>query len=69
MTALLQHDVNLEHFNLADAEALWKIVTELKPSMCSLDPIPTSHFETILYLETSMPQKIAPHSLASYPLI
>ncbi|KAF7645845.1 hypothetical protein LDENG_00197440 [Lucifuga dentata] len=42
-------EVILERFDLADVEMLRKVATELKPSTCSLDPIPTSLFKTIFY--------------------
>lgn len=42
-----QCNVRYECFDLVDADTLSKVVTELKSSMCSLDPIPTSLLKTI----------------------
>ena len=44
-------------------ETLMKIVTELKPSTCSLDPIPTSLFKTIFNSVSEAILAIVNHSL------
>ena len=37
----------LDHFTLVDLEMVSKVVSGLKSSTCSLDPIPTSFFKTV----------------------
>ena len=53
----------MERFDLVDAETLSRIVTELKPSTCSLDPIPTSLFKTIFNSVSEDILAIVNHSL------
>ena len=53
----------MERFDLVDAEKLSRIVTELKPSTCSLDPIPTSLFKTIFNFVSEDILAIVNHSL------
>src|SRR4029434_2434246 len=38
---------SMSFFALADIEMLSKVVSQLKPSTCPLDPIPTTFFKTI----------------------
>lgn len=53
----------MESFTLVDVETLRKVVTELRPSTCSLDPIPNSLFKSIFVSISTDILEIVNHSL------
>ncbi len=46
-TSSIQCEALLDNFSLVDAEMLREVVTKLKSSTCTQDPVPTSFFKNV----------------------